>query len=153
MGAEEYGVDTQRSDDLVRDRADKRVRSGDHAAGDDHLHILGFEGLDQLGHGNRIGEDGDAAGLLRFEQMLGEDIGRGAAADGDYIAGSHIFDGFLGDGVLQADIHLRLDGEQGFAEQGTGSHRAAMDALQQSLVGKFGDIAADGHRRHTQFLR
>ena len=85
--------------------------------------------------------------------MLREYVCRGAAADGDHVAGRHIFDGFLGDGVLQADIHLRLDREQGFAEQGTGSHRAAMDALQQSLVGKFGDIAADGHRRHTQFLR
>lgn len=82
------------------------------------------------------------------EQMLGEDIGRGAAADGDYIAGSHIFDGFLGDGVLQANIHLGLDGEQGFAEQGTGSHRRRHGRASTVLVGKFGDIAADGHRRH-----
>ena len=78
--------------------------------------------------------------------MLGKDIGRGAAADGDHVARSHVFDSFLGNGIFQTDVHLGLDGEQRLAQQGTSGHRAAMDALQQTLVGKFGDIAADGHR-------
>ena len=84
--------------------------------------------------------------------MLREYVCGGAAADGDHVAGCHIFDGFLCDGVLQSDVHLRLYGEQRLTQQRAGGDGAAVHTLQQTLVGQIGDIASDGHGGNAQFL-
>ena len=84
--------------------------------------------------------------------MLREHVRRGAAADGDHVAGGHVFDGFLCDGVLQTDVHLRLYREQRFAQQCAGADGATVHALQQTLVRQIGDVTADGHRGDAQFL-
>ena len=145
MRAEEHGVHAQGLHDLVRNRPDQGVGTGDDATGDNHLNILGFERLDKFGDGNRVGEDGDAAGLLGFKQVLCEHVGGGAAADGDDVARGDVVDCLLCDGVLEADVHLRFYGEQRFAQQGAGGHCAAVDAFEQALVGEFGDVPAYGH--------
>ena len=84
--------------------------------------------------------------------MLREHVCRGAAADGDHVAGRHIFDGFLCDGVFEADVHLRLYREQRLAQQRAGGDGAAVHAFQQTLVGQIGDIATDSHGGNTQFF-
>ena len=52
MRAEEHGVHAQGLHDLVRNRPDQGVGTGDDATGDNHLDILGFERLNEFGDGN-----------------------------------------------------------------------------------------------------
>ena len=153
MRAEEHGVDAQRGDHLVGDWPHERIRAGDHTAGHDHLDVLGFERLHELGHGNRVREDRDAVGALRFEQVLGEHVGGRAAADRDHIAGRDVLDRALCNRVLEPELHLRFDGEQRLAQQRARGDGAAVDALEQAFVGQIGDVAADRHGRDTEFLR
>ena len=68
--------------------------------------------------------------------MLREYVCRGATADGDHVAGRHIFDGFLRDGVFEADVHLRLYREQWLAQQRAGGDGTAVHSFQQTLVAR-----------------
>ena len=153
MGAEKHSVDAQRRDDLVGDRPDQRVRPRGDTARYDHLHILGFQRLHELGDRNRVGEDGDARRLLAFQQMLREHVGRGAASYGDHIAGGHILHRFTCDGVLETNVHLRLYREQRLAEQCAGADGTAMHAFQQTFVREIGDVTSNGHRGNAELLR
>ena len=81
-----------------------------------------------------------------------EHVGGGAAADGDHVTGGHVFDGFLRNGVLETDVHLRLYREQRLTQQRAGGDRTAVHAFEKALVGQIGDIAANGHGGNAQFL-